>query len=254
MSQNTKPSLLPPFIMNSIPKSGTHLMSQILKGMPGVTQGAHLYAGIEHLNEHRQALKTMKSNEFILGHIYHSSEWVSMMQHFGMKQVFLYRDPRDIVVSFVHFIHRLPQSKLYPILMKRGITFKEQLLTVIQGVNTPQLYYHDIAEWIGMFDGWIHTPNVLSIKYEQLRASHDSQLHTLQQIAEFLWDGLTPPLPLAHLAVRMQANINPQQSPTFRQGSTGNWRKEFDAEVKETFKRVAGNSLIALGYERDKKW
>ncbi|MDQ0901548.1 sulfotransferase domain-containing protein [Paenibacillus sp. V4I7] len=254
MSQSSKPNMIAPFIMNSIPKSGTYLMSQILKGMPGVSQGAHLYAGIEQLNNHRQALNNTKPNEFILGHIYHSPEWVNMMQHFSMKQVFLYRDPRDIVVSFVHFIHRLPQHNLYPILMRNGITHKEQLLTVINGVHTPQLYYPSISEMIGFFEGWIHTPNVLSIKYEQLKASRESQLNTIRQIAEFLWKGLAPPIPLVQLATMMQDNIDPQQSPTFRQGSIGDWRQEFDAEVRESFKRVAGNLLITLGYERDKKW
>lgn len=52
----------------------------------------------------------------------------------------------------------------------------------------------------------------------------------------------------------MKRNVNPEKSPTYRKGQSGNWRQEFDEEVKERFKAVAGDLLIELGYEKDLNW
>jgi|GEM_PF-288369 hypothetical protein len=40
----------------------------------------------------------------------------------------------------------------------------------------------------------------------------------------------------------------------FRKGVTGDWKKHFSAENVEVFKRIAGKTLIAAGYEKDNSW
>ena len=40
----------------------------------------------------------------------------------------------------------------------------------------------------------------------------------------------------------------------FRQGASGAWRQAFDAEHKQLCKAIAGDILIALGYEADDAW
>jgi sulfotransferase 6B1 len=53
---------------------------------------------------------------------------------------------------------------------------------------------------------------------------------------------------------KMQSNVSPIKSPTFRKGQAGIWKKEFDEEIKNHFKNVAGGLLIELGYEKDYDW
>jgi hypothetical protein len=43
-------------------------------------------------------------------------------------------------------------------------------------------------------------------------------------------------------------------SLTFRQGQTGDWRNHFVEEHRSTFKEVAGDTLVRLGYEKDLDW
>ncbi len=40
----------------------------------------------------------------------------------------------------------------------------------------------------------------------------------------------------------------------YRKGTSGDWRNHFTDEDKKTFKRLAGNLLIRLGYESDYNW
>jgi sulfotransferase 6B1 len=44
------------------------------------------------------------------------------------------------------------------------------------------------------------------------------------------------------------------ESPTFRSGQVGGWRRYFKPEHVAAFKQVAGQLLIDLGYERDLAW
>jgi len=48
--------------------------------------------------------------------------------------------------------------------------------------------------------------------------------------------------------------IDPAQSPTFREGQTGSWRKHFTDAHKALFKEVAGDLFAQLGYEEDAAW
>ena len=52
----------------------------------------------------------------------------------------------------------------------------------------------------------------------------------------------------------LESSINPSRSPTFRSGKTGEWNKYFTEEHKKTFKDVAGDLLVKLGYEKDNDW
>jgi hypothetical protein len=60
--------------------------------------------------------------------------------------------------------------------------------------------------------------------------------------------------PRAAILAALEASINPQRSPTFRSGKTGEWKKHFTPEHMKLFKDVAGDLLIRLGYEKDNDW
>jgi hypothetical protein len=52
----------------------------------------------------------------------------------------------------------------------------------------------------------------------------------------------------------LESSINPEKSPTFRSGKTGEWKKHFTQEHKKVFIEVAGDLLIKLGFEKDSNW
>ncbi|MGH2703243.1 MAG: sulfotransferase domain-containing protein, partial [Actinomycetota bacterium] len=45
-----------------------------------------------------------------------------------------------------------------------------------------------------------------------------------------------------------------QGTATFRRGQIGDWRNHFNEDHKEAFKKMAGDTLIRLGYEHDLNW
>lgn len=247
---------LPPFILNSVPKAGTNLLRQVLLGMPNVfvVPGKHIFGGPP--SDHEQdwkLLNTLQENEMLLGHVNYSERWANMMHSLNLKQVFILRDPRDVVVSLTYFImSELPHHQFYELFNKKGMTQKQRYLTLIHGVE--DLKHGGISNYFHLYTSWLRDPNTHTVTYEQLMESEATRRSAIYQTAKFLWSGLTPPMSLFEMTKRMEKNIDPSKSWTFRKGGIGNWKKEFDQEVVDAFKEAAGDLLIELGYEKDKNW
>jgi hypothetical protein len=244
--------------LNSVPKSGTHLLQQIALGMPNmkISPNGQFYEGYpSQMPDHYRRLYHLKPFEMGAGHVYYSDQWAKMVKQLGVKQIIISRDPRDIVVSFTHFIvNKYPQHELHPYFTQNLNTHKQRYQALIRGVDNHVIKYPSVAEWFNRFYGWTKDSNTLHITYEELMRSYDSRMRTLNKIARYIWKGRKPPVPIPQMAQMMDQNINPQKSVTFRSGQIGGWRTEFDEETKTLFKNIAGYLLIQLGYEKDSNW
>ncbi|WP_270181676.1 sulfotransferase domain-containing protein [Alkalihalobacillus sp. CinArs1] len=243
-----------PFFANSIAKSGTHLMKQLLEGHPELTHKAFIYPGhLQQLEEHRKTLSSLPINSFANGHLFHSDEYTALFKELELKQLFLYRDPRDIVVSYGYFFMQFPDHPYRRYFQDHKLSIKERFLIFINGATNDLIKRPNIRDWYQKFAGWLNEPNVLPISYESLVESKESQLQQLERIVRFFQLELHQDV-IKTRVNQMQSNVDPKKSVTFRKGQSGNWRQEFDKEVKDAFKAVAGDLLIQLGYENDKSW
>ncbi|MBD2846429.1 sulfotransferase domain-containing protein [Paenibacillus sp. IB182496] len=249
---------LPPLLLNSIPKSGTHLMKQALTGIPNISTEAknEFYEGYRKDDAANYArLAQLPPGQFATGHVYYSPEWRSMLGTLGIKQVFVIRDPRDIVVSYVHFIvYKYPYHPLVHHLRQELKTPKQRYLAIINGVKNGRYNYPNFGQWLDPFLGWAWEQHTLRIAYEQLVRSPQSRRQTLSAVLDYWTNNRLEPHVQAEWLNRMEQNIDPRRSLTFRSGQIGDWRSAFDPEVKAAFKRVAGLRLIQLGYERNLNW
>ncbi|WP_408006224.1 sulfotransferase domain-containing protein [Pseudalkalibacillus sp. A8] len=82
----------------------------------------------------------------------------------------------------------------------------------------------------------------------------DSQNKIVNEIVGFLYGSSLDTDTKSLLVEQMIKNVNPSKSITFRKGLIGDWKNEFDLEVTNAFKEVAGSLLIELGYEKDLEW
>ncbi len=252
---------LQPFILNTVPKSGTHLLKQLLLGMnPNVITNnpKHVLYGAPNFNksEDIDRLNHMNDNQFIHGHFYFLPSWKEIFDRNDLKQIFLVRDLRDVVVSYGYFIDKLPNHALYQYFQENEISMKDRCLTLIEGINDTDrnLVYPSIDTWFRSFQPWMEQENVLTVKYEDLHISNSACVETLEKIITFLWgDGVTP-INKETMIKQMINNINTKTSPTFRKGQSGGWLTEFNGPCKKAFKERAGQLLIDLGYEKNFDW
>ena len=112
----------------------------------------------------------------------------------------------------------------------------------------------DTAKRMSLFLPLLESPYTLTVRFENLVGARGGgsdavQRNEIEKIAAHLGMRLTPD----DIDCVIEKAFNPK-SPTFRKGLIGDWKSHFTPEHKDAFKRVAGQLLIDLGYEKDFEW
>ncbi|WP_202078596.1 sulfotransferase domain-containing protein [Caldalkalibacillus salinus] len=252
------PRPLKPFLVSSVPKSGTHLMHQLLNGIPQLShplqnQSMKFFVNnppSQFYEDHDNRLKALQPNQFGLGHLHYTPEYVTLLRTHQLKHIFVYRDPRDVLVSLCYFI--ADKWKQHPLHQRfQALSIKDRALTLINGI--PGEFPH-FSDYFGPFYGWLKDTDTLKVSYEELMQTRSSRRQACRKMVHYLWENQTPPEPINLLVLKMERNVNTKKSVTFRKGQVGSWRDEFDDEVIEAFKRVANPMLQLADYEKNHHW
>lgn len=251
---------LPKIFVNSVPKSGTHLLLQIMLGIPGTKEGTGI------LMHNHQDITKMQPGEVSKGHLHYTKEMAELLNRENIRRFFIYRDPRDVVISMVYYTSNMDKSTfLFKYFNHFPKSFDQRVMTVIQGIKNidpsiAKTYLHghseypDICEFFNRFINWKDDPNTLTVKYEDL-INPQLRRKNLLKIADFLWEDIKGlGLEKEKIAEMMEQNINPAKSRTFREGKSGGWKNHFNEHHKQAFKNTAGELLIKLGYENNCNW
>jgi len=254
----------PVLMANSLPKSGTHLLDQVLMGFSRVAPfSAHVAlpfasydgeTGQKHtLQEALAYVNTLRPLDVTSTHLLAWSEVVDAVCTPKFIPYIIFRDPRDIVVSHVFYVTEMaPHHAHYQYYNEKLKNFDERLKVSILGRPDTGIEFPDIAKRFDLYRGWLDRPQVLVLRFEDF--VHNRRETIGRVVDHFLKRVDTLPASRDQIINALEANINPQRSPTFRSGKTGEWKKYFKDEHKRLFKDVAGDLLVQLGYEKDNNW
>ena len=252
----------PPIFGNSKPKSGSHLLLQILNGFTQIMP--YRYVDEEPVRTITKVGRR-KTKEEILdeltrvprgvigwGYVDATNENASFLTQSGRVNYFIYRDPRDMLVSQVFFATDMHEEHGMHDFYNSLPDFGERLKVAITGIDRDGLKMVSVKQrYEGVF-AWLATPGVLCIRFEDLINDRDATLDAM--LSEVEKTGYNIPTPRAKALSVLAEAIQPRKSHTFRSGKTGGWRDFFTAEHKSLFKEVAGDLVVRLGYERDNDW
>lgn len=252
----------PPVFANSKPKSGSHLLLQIMNGFTQIMPYKYVAAdpvrtiekeGRRKTNEEVfRELKRIPQGVIGWGYVEASPENVALLCQPHRVNYFIYRDPRDMLVSQVFFATDMHDEHGMHKYYKSLPDFGERLKTAITGIDRDGFYMVSVSHrYAGVFE-WLQQEHVMSIRFEDLIDNRDVTLDAMLDEVEST--GYRIPTPRGK-ALRILAHaIQPGKSRTFRSGKTGGWRAHFTDEHKALFKEVAGDLLIRLGYEKNNDW
>lgn len=240
--------LLQPVLLNSIPKSGSHLLRNIVRMFVPVSQ-QYQRQFIQHANlsEHEHVFKASLPM-LSWGHLAFTDETAVRLTN--VRHILLVRDPYSWVVARARFFvsHEF-QGNLN--LLKEGKLSAEQLMSLmIFGVHqkAPSLsdiYTHNAVSWLGT--------GIPVIKYEDIVA-HLKILDS--QDAERFFSAI-----LAHCGIemppdwreRVRTGSDPAQSGTARENLRTEGSPEFPRELPDMHKRLVDYAVpglrAILGYE-----
>ena len=256
----------------SFPKSGTHLLDQILVGFSKVAPFARrlhsFFAGYEGESGRKRSLTetlawvdSLRRLDIASAHLFALPEVVERIFRPAFVPYFIYRDPRDVAVSHVFYVTDMEPNHVHHSYYQSLPDFNSRLRASILGRSDPTVAarasdvdFPDMAGRFAPYLGWLDQPSVLKIHFEDLVNDRSRSLnlildHLLARIGTTILR-----TPRASILECLEASINPSRSPTFRSGKTGEWRKFFTDEHKKIFKDVAGELLVKLGYEKDDNW
>lgn len=252
----------PPIFGNSKPKSGSHLLLQILNGYTRIMPYAYVEA-----EPVRTILKDgrRKTQEEILtdlrrvpkgvigwGYVEASAENTAFLCKPDRVNYFLYRDPRDMLVSHVFYATDIYEEHGMHEYYKSLPDFGERLKVAITGIDHEGLHMVSVKQrYEGVFE-WLGQKQVLCIRFEDLITHRDATLNAM--LDEVEKTGYQIPTRRSQALPILVEAIQPRKSRTFRLGKTGSWREHFTEEHKKLFKDVAGDLLVRLGYEKGNEW
>lgn len=250
----------PTLLQISVLKSGTHLLDQILTGFSRVSPFSPraLYlksydhkTGIPYnADDIVCSLGVYRPLEVVKAHLSSDPVLTQYINASNFLTYFIYRDPRDVVVSLAYygFVDAASDTRL----TFNSLPMEQRIHHLIVGADYGQFHFAGINAFYRKFMGWLECPFVLHLRYEDL--IHHRQ-EALQRIVDYFLKRIdTLPASREQIVQALASNIDPGRSPTFRRGATGDWKTHFSVQHKNLFKEHTDDLLTQLGYEKSNDW
>lgn len=248
----------PRVLANSMPKAGTNLLVRVLSHMPFLAPRWNLHTN-DQMNDYLDRIGRIRRGQFLSAHLSWTATLDALLTQRQVRALLIIRDLRDVVVSTVPYITIIqPRHRLSTYL--RALPNQEaRLNAIIDGIDGELLpdgvRSRSIGEHAMDYLPWMQSPNCLTIRFEDLigsdgGGSNTSQRETVRTMVQHMRMQLNDKKIEA-----IAANAFYQGARTFRKGQIGDWRNYFTETHKRRFKEsLAGEALIAMGYERTNDW
>lgn len=232
----------------SIQKCGTHLIERVLlKAGFSKGQACNGPLNMSHLNK-------LRGGQFLLTHFCPSDD-VQMALEGGdpsLKIIFNYRDPRDALVSWFHWMHPANPSPMHAhmsFMQKVYSSFTdEELVDIFLKCDKFRAVEYNPIEHFRYSRVLLFHPAVLNVRFEDLigpngGGSKEAQIRTVKAITDLLDLQVDENL--------LAEEVYSTQSPTFRKGKIGGYRDFFTQEQLAKFEILHGDVIAQYGYELD---
>lgn len=241
----------PPIIVTTVPKSGTHLVQQIVGVLPGVRDYGTFLATVPSWGRRPRSatveakrIRSLVPGELARAHLHHRPEVAEAVRERKAFVVFVHRDPRDVIVSEAHYLtDSAPWHTLHREFARRSPA--ERVDIGIDGLAGNDIY-PDVAGRFAVYEGWLDDADVV-LRFEDLvgerrEGAVRGLVATYRRASQLDFD-------VDEVVARALGAIDPQRSHTFREGSSGAWREAFTPEQAERFLEVGAPILDRYGYE-----
>jgi hypothetical protein len=235
-------------ILISVPKAGTHLLKKAIKILD--QRKAQWLPTYRFSSPDLERILLTSRNRYFMVHLFSDADPVLYLNPRFFTKILMVRDPRDVMVSFLHYLAKngtWPFSPQFDQTAFKTLTLDEQLSFVLQ------LPPYGPSDAILIAAKWIHSPDFTVIRFEDLvgeegGGSEEAQERTLHTLAHCLEIPLTD-AKLAELKCSLFGG-----TLTFQNGQIGKWHMTYSNQNKALFKSLLGQATIALGYAQDLDW
>jgi hypothetical protein len=272
-------------IVNTVPHSGTHLVSSILDIIGyshalqfhwktlsykkvGINWRTSMLPGNNGMNNMEEKfyvsvatpqlvradlikniIKKINNNKYLLSHIPYSDIFSDMLTDSHFKGISIIRDPRDMCLSMLNHIETRPHHLAFDALYNNLPSRKERLEAIAEGTKIQTTggnrSFGNLKKMVESMLPWEKPDNFILLKFEDLVGAKGDGLADVQFQSI---NKILNHLNVEHFVVEEIANNSFGKSGTFRKGKVNRWKTELNEDEKEIFKKH-DDFIVSLGYE-----
>ena len=243
VSGRNKDEDLPPIVANSIPKSGTHLLIQILGALPGYRNYSRFIASTPSVSMKKRSdasitrmIRNLAPGEICGAHMHHSESIQQALRDRGAISFFIYRDPRAVFFSEMQYLltmNRWHRAGRFARKLQSQDDVFDFFINGLPESSRAGFDWPRYSDRIIPYLGWFEDEASFRCSYEALR-SDESRPGIVEQAARFISERATLEGNVSHteLTENLNAAVNPKASHTFRKGTKNEWQSRLsDAEI-----------------------
>jgi Sulfotransferase domain len=270
----------PRIIINSLPKAGTNLVSKlldlaglqwnrvcfdsrlILRANPvtrfwrkvSQCRGDEVIVGIGApvsvpLRFIDKSFAALQPNQFIKAHVGYTTAIVRVAEKHGIVPIVVIRDPRDVIVSQVHYVLSTPTHMLHRAF--KEINDRERCFdAAINGGFLRDILLEDIRTRCLSLDVWLKSPRSIVVRFEDLvgdRGGGDEELQVNTVRSVFERAGIKK---TEEETRRIAAELHGPGKKTFRKGQIGEAWKEMTPAQLARMDDMLEDIYAQWGYEK----
>ena len=229
----------------SVHKSGTNMLTQAIGGSHQQIDGK---VNRDEIHPHPETVKAIQDfTRFGRSHLPYDPGYVKALSEADGKGIFLYRDPRDCIVSWAHYADDVKGYKGF-INFKVGEDTRLSDLSISERIDE----IINVAKFeYGRYVDWLDTPDDLIYKmtYEDMLYRRKE---TFRDLIDWMGSDLISVLNTEFDCSKPQhmiQRIDPANCNTYRKGVSGDWKNHFTEEQKLRFWYEMGDIMDRMGYD-----
>ena len=247
----------PGVLLNSLPKSGTHLLQPMLLSA-GLIDYQGFFASTPPLTMVRRgdylacrALPKIMPNELFSGHIFFEKQLEEIIKESRIPSVFLYRDPRAVFLSEMNYVHGMNRWHRYHKFIKRVDTREAAFDLLLHGMPDADFFFPPFAERVRPYIGWLNSESTFSLRFEDLigPSAPSTIANLLEYLASFHND-YGDLVSDAELPSRMLRHVGSDSSHTFTGQDPNRWKSILSVAQIEALEVQLADVIECMGYER----
>lgn len=247
----------PKVLQTSIPKSGTHLLNQVLEGIgywcyknqpfnPNIDVSYEAKIIIPHLSR-------LCSGEYFTEHLTWNDQIERILLDAGFKILCIYRDPRATAVSAAIWIPKVRSHWTGDYYRRNLPSLHERVIALLDGIpDNESPNGIGLCPWPDLYDKflpWKESPAVFSVSFENLigprgGGSTQIQMSTIEGIL-----GYITPKCSQELACRLATKVYNPSVVTFHKGQINSWRAQIDRNTESILNQRLARQVVEWGYE-----
>lgn len=219
-------------VVNSVPKSGTHLLHQVL--LAGGYRDYYQFIAstpswsmkLKKSSAIKKRLLKIKRREVILSHMFYDEVLAESLYNLKLPMIFLVRDPRATLLSEINYLTSMNRWHKCHKYFAHCASFSERFELCFNGIKDDSIFYPSYLERLEMYCKWTEANSVLTVKFEDLISS-TARYACIGRIVNYLSSYNCDMLSGSNAYENMYNSVNPQMSHTYTGLDPDRWKTFF---------------------------